>query len=157
MPIQDFKINTGRGVAGEMYGLAVTNSQRLTFNAEAAMDQYGLAVVQGSKANSIKVGQDGGRILGITMRENKLESNKRPGDGTILIPALQPLAVMLDGPVLVMAKTAITDAKVGVNSKGEFGGVGGEFTEVTNVRALEYPIAAGDVCAVMVNVFPVKA
>lgn len=156
MPIQDFTINTKRGVAGEMYGMAVTNSQRLTYNTEAALDKYGLAVVEGASARTIKVGQVGGQILGITMRENKLESNKRPGDGTVLIPKGQPLAVMLNGPVLVELKTAISGKSVGVNSKGEFGAVGGDFTEVTNVVALQYPLEAGDVCPVMVNVFPAK-
>lgn len=157
MPVQTFSINTKGAAAGDMYGLATTNSQRLTYSLEVAMDKYGVAVQQGSKANLIKAGANAdGVILGITMRENKLESNKRPGDGTILLPVLQPLAVMLDGPVNVLFKTAITGKEVGVNAAGEFGAVDGTFKLCPNVQAIEYPVAAGEVGAVMVNVFRPK-
>lgn len=153
MPKQDFTINTGEAYAGEQYGLATTNSQRLTFNADADMSHYGLAVVQGAAANSCKVGlTEKGSILGITMRELKLESRTRPGDGTVLIPKGYPLGVMLEGPIMVKLKTAITDATVGVSAAGEFGGVAATYFEAENVKALRYPASAGDVIPVYVAV-----
>lgn len=152
MPKQDFTINTGEAYAGEQYGLATTNSQRLTYNAGAAMDHYGLAVKQGATDKEILVGHDSGAVLGITMRELKLESKTRPGDGTVLIPKGQPLGVMLEGPIMVKLKTAITDAAIGVSATGEFGGVASGYTAATNVKALRYPAAAGDVIPVYIAV-----
>ena len=150
MPKQDWTINTRPAAAGDVYGLAFTNSQRLTYSTEAAHTQYGLGVVQGVKANTIKLGLTAaGNLLGITMRENKLESATRPGNGTVLIPKGQPLAVMLDGPINVLLKTAITNATIGVNVQGEFG-VGANYFTATNLKALHFPAAAGDVVPVMV-------
>lgn len=157
MPVQDFRINTRPAHAGDMYGLATTNSQRLTYNVEEAQTAYGLAVKQGKTSDAITLGaEDDGSILGITMRENKLEANKRPSDGKIGIPKGQPLAVMISGPINVRFVTGIAGKEVGVNSKGEFGTVGGDFKVCPNVQALEYPITAGEVGAVMVNVFQAK-
>lgn len=155
MPVQTWSVNTQPAVAGEMYGLATTNSQRLTYSAEAKMERYGLPVKQGSKANLCAIGQEAdGSILGITMRSDKLESATRPGDGTVLIPALQPLAVMLSGPINILATAAITGKDVGVNpATGEFGAPGGSYVKVPNLTMIEYPLAAGSVGAVMVNVF----
>lgn len=150
MPKQDWSINTGNAYAGEVYGLAFTNSQRLTYSTDAEMTKYGLAVQQGAASNTIKVGHDTGAILGITMRETKLESKTRPGDGTILIPKGQPLAVMLDGPIMVKLVTGITDANIGISATGEFGGVASGYTKAVNVKPLKYPAAAGDVIPVMV-------
>lgn len=157
MPVQDFRINTKPAHAGDMYGLATTNSQRLTYNTEEAQTAYGLAVKQGKTSDSITLGaEETGEILGITMRENKLEANKRPSDGTIGIPKGQPLAVMLSGPINVRFVTGINSKEVGINAKGEFGAVGGEFKVCPNVHALEYPVTSGEVGAVMVNVFQAK-
>lgn len=155
---QEFSINTKPAAAGDMYGLATTNSQRLTYSTEAPQTAYGLAVQQGAKANTIKLGSetDSGAILGITMRENKLEAAKRPSDGTIGIPKGQPLAVMIAGPINVLFKTAVTGKEVGVNAKGEFGAVDGDFKACPNVTVLEYPVTEGSVAAVMVNIFPGK-
>lgn len=150
MPKQDFNINTGFAAAGDVYGLAFTNSQRLTFKAEAEMSAYALAVVKGATSDTCKVGNDSGEILGVTMRQNVLESKTRPGDGTITIPKGHPLAVMLEGPINVVAKTAITSEEVGISATGEFGGVATGYTKATNVKALKYPVAAGDVFPVMV-------
>lgn len=153
MPKQEWSINTGEAYAGEQYGLATTNSQRLTYSTDAEMSAYGLAVVQGAKSNTIKVGLTAaGSILGITMRELKLESKTRPGDGTVLIPKGQPLGVMLEGPITVKLKTAITNATVGVSASGEFGAVDSTYFEAKNVKALKYPAAAGDVIPVYVAV-----
>lgn len=153
MPKQDFTINTGEAYAGEQYGLATTNSQRLTYSTDAEMSAYGLAVSQGAKSNTIKVGLTAaGAILGITMRELKLESKTRPSDGTVLIPKGQPLGVMLEGPIMVKLKTAITDANIGVSAAGEFGGVAATYFAASNVKALRYPAAAGDVIPVYVAV-----
>ncbi len=75
MPKQDWSINTGAAYAGEQYGLATTNSQRLTFNAEAEMANFGLAVVQGTASNQVKPGIEAdGTVLGITMRQINIES-----------------------------------------------------------------------------------
>lgn len=156
MPIQDFTVNTLPAAAGDMYGLATTYSQRLTYNTEAEMSVYGLAVQQGAAANTIKVGADAGVVLGITMRENKLEAAKRPSDGTVLIPKGQPLAVMLHGAINVKLKTAITGKALGVNAAGEFGAVAAGFTACENVTAIEYPAAAGAVIAVNVVAVVVK-
>ena len=153
MPVQTWSINTGEAYAGEQYGLATTNSQRLTYNVDAEMSEYGVAVQQGVASNTIKVGHNAGEILGITMRELKLESKTRPGDGTVLIPKGQPLAVMMDGPVMVKLVTAITDANIGISATGGFGGVAaGSYTKATNVKALRFPAKAGDVIPVMVNI-----
>lgn len=151
MPEQTFSINIGYGYAGDQYGLATTNSQRLTYSLDAAQDQYGLAVQQGAKSNTIKVGHDTGVVLGVTMRENKLESKTRPGDGTIGIPAGYPIGVMLEGAILVKLVTAITDANIGVSATGAFGGVGDGYTKALNIVALKYPAAAGDVVPVLIN------
>lgn len=151
MPVQDWNINTQPAAAGDVYGLAFTNSQRLTFNAEVAMSVYGVAVQRGAAARSIKPGLNGTEILGVTMRENKLESRTRPGDGTVLIPVGQPLAVMMSGPINVLLKTAITGEVVGVNANGEFGAVGGDFKQVTNAKFIDYPASAGDVVPVMLT------
>lgn len=154
MPKQDWTINTLPAAAGDVYGLAFTNSQRLTYSTEAPHTHYGLGVVQGAADNTIKLGLTASAdLLGITMRENKLESATRPGDGTVLIPKGQPLAVMLDGPINVLLKTATTDATIGVNAAGEFGVGAGYFT-VNNVRALRFPAAAGTVVPVMVVMQP---
>lgn len=150
MPKQDWNINTKEAYAGEQYGIATTNSQRLTFNAGAEMSVYGLAVKQGATDKEILVGHNAGEILGVTMRELKLESRTRPGDGTVLIPKGQPLGVMLEGPIMVKLKTAITGATIGVSDTGEFGGVASGYTEATNAKALRYPAAAGDVIPVYV-------
>lgn len=151
MPNQDWNINTGAAYAGEQYGLATTNSQRLTYNAEAAMTAYGLAVKQGTKSNQCKVGSDSGEILGITMREIKLESKTRPGNGQIDIYEGYPLGVMLEGAINVQLVTAITDANIGISSTGTFGGVASGYTKATNVKALKFPANAGDVIPVMIN------
>lgn len=151
MPVQTWSIETGKAYAGEQYGLATTNSQRLTYSLEEAQSHYGVAVQQGAAANTIKAGHVSGEILGVTMRENKQESRTRPGDGTILLPVGTPLTVMLDGPVMVKLETAITDEVVGVSATGLFGGVGAGYTQATNVRALRWPAAAGEVIPVMVN------
>lgn len=151
MPKQDWNINTKEAYAGEQYGLATTNSQRLTYSTEAEMSHYGLAVKQGAKANTIVVGHNAGEVLGITMRELKLESKTRPGDGTVLIPVGQPLGVMLEGPIMVKLVTAISSADIGISATGEFGGVAGSYTKATNVKALRWPAAAGDVVPVMIN------
>ena len=156
MPKQDWNINTKPAYAGEQYGLATTNSQRLTYSTDAEMSVYGLAVQQGAASNTIKVGHDTGRVLGVTMRELKLESKTRPGDGTVLIPKGQPLAVMLEGAVVVKLKTAITDANIGVSAAGEFGGVASGYTKAVNIVALEYPASAGDVIPVMINLLGPK-
>lgn len=153
MPKQEWSINTGEAYAGEQYGLATTNSQRLTYNTDAEMSAYGLAVVQGAKSNTIKVGLTAaGSILGITMRELKLESKTRPGDGTVLIPKGQPLGVMLEGPIMVKLKTAISSDAIGVSATGEFGAVDSTHFAADNVKALRYPAAAGDVIPVYVAV-----
>jgi len=151
MPLQEWNINTGNAYAGEQYGMATTNSQRLTFNLEVAQDQYGLAVQKGAKSNTIKSGSDAGHVLGVTMRENKLESKTRPGDGTIGIPVGYPIGVMLEGAIMVKLATAITDENVGVAPTGLFGGVAGAYVKATNVVALKYPAAAGDVIPVLIN------
>ncbi|APD19713.1 hypothetical protein PP101_57 [Pectobacterium phage PP101] len=151
MPKQEWTINTGEAYAGEQYGLATTNSQRLTYSTDAEHSAYGLAVKQGVAYNTIALGSDAGEVLGITMREIKLESKTRPGDGTILIPKGQPLGVMLEGPIMVKLVTAITDADIGVSATGTFGGVATGYTKATNVKALKYPAAAGDVIPVMIN------
>ena len=155
MPKQDWNINTGEAYAGEQYGLATTNSQRLTYSTEVAMAHFGLAVQPGAKYNTCKPGHAAGKILGVVMRQNILESKTRPGDGTINIPVGQPLGIMLEGPVMVKLITAITDSKVGVSATGEFGGVAaGTYTECTNAVALKYPAAAGDVIPIIINVIP---
>lgn len=151
MPKQDWSINTGEAYAGEQYGLATTNSQRLTYSTDAEMSEYGVAVQQGVAANTIKPGHAAGEILGVTMREIKLESKTRPGDGTVLIPKGQPLAVMLEGPVMVQLKTAITSASIGISAAGAFGGVDSTYVKATNVKALRWPAAIGDVVPVMVS------
>lgn len=151
MPVQTWSINTGTAYAGEQYGLATTNSQRLTYSVEAEMSEYGIAVQQGAAFNTVKVGHDAGEILGITMREIKLESKTRPGDGTVLIPKGQPLAVMLEGPVMVKLVTPITDSNIGISATGGFGGVAADYTKATNVKALKYPADAGEVVPVMVS------
>ena len=155
MPKQDWSINTGAAYAGEQYGLATTNSQRLTFNAETEMANFGLAVVQGTASNQVKpgIGADG-TVLGITMRQINIESATRPGDGTVAIKAGWPLGVMLSGPIMVKLVTAITDKNIGVSATGQFGGVDGTYTAATNLTALRYPAAAGDVIPVMINVVP---
>lgn len=152
MPKQDFNINTGFAAAGDVYGLAFTNSQRFTYKAEAEMGAYALAVVKGATSDSCKVGNSEGEILGITMRQNVLESRTRPGDGTIVIPKGHPLAVMLEGPINVVAKTAVAGEDVYINdTTGEIGGsAGAGYTKATNVKAIKYPVAAGDVFPVMV-------
>lgn len=150
MPKQDWNINTKEGYAGEQYGLATTNSQRLTYNAGVEMSHYGVAVKQGATDKEILPGHTEGEVLGVTMRELKLESRTRPGDGTILIPVGQPLGVMIEGPILVKLESAITTSEVGVSDKGLFGGVDADHVAATNVKALRYPAAAGDVVPVMI-------
>lgn len=157
MPKQDWNINTKEAYAGEQYGLATTNSQRLTYNAGAEMSVYGLAVKQGATDKEVVVGHNAGEILGITMREIKLESRTRPGDGTVLIPKGQPLGVMLEGPIMVKLGTAIDSATVGVSDAGVFGKVDSTYIEATNVKALRYPAAAGDVVPVYVAMALPKA
>lgn len=156
MPKQDFTINTGNAYAGEQYGLATTNSQRLTYSTDAVMTEYGLAVQQGVAHNTIKVGHDSGQVLGVTMRQNNLEAATRPSDGTIGIPKGWPLGVMLEGPIMVKLVTAITDANVGVSATGHFGGVASGYTKATNIVALKFPASAGDVIPVMINVVSPK-
>lgn len=150
MPKQDWSINTKEAYAGEQYGLATTNSQRLTFSTDAAMTHFGLAVQQGVADNTIKVGHNAGEVLGITMRQLNLEAATRPSDGTVAIPKGWPLGVMLEGPIMVKLVTAITDANIGISATGEFGGVASGYTQATNVRALRFPAAAGDVIPVYV-------
>lgn len=156
MPIQDFSVNTLPAAAGDMYGLATTYSQRLTYNTEAPMTAYGVAVQQGAKSNTIKAGAAAGVVLGITMRENKLEAAKRPSDGTIGIPVGYPLAVMLSGAINVKLKTAITGKAIGVSAAGEFGAVDVTYIACENVEALAWPAAAGDVIAVNIKQFVAK-
>lgn len=156
MPKQDWNINTQPAAAGDVYGLAFTNSQRLTFNTEVAMTKYGVAVKQGAASNTIAAGHDTGQILGVTIRENKLEAATRPSDGTVGIPVGQPLAVMMSGPINVLLKTAITSADIGVNTAGEFGGVAGAYTACTNASSLVWPAAAGTVVPIMIVMVPVK-
>lgn len=156
MPKQDFTINTGEAYAGEQYGLATTNSQRLTFSTDAAMTAYGLAVQQGVADNTIKVGSDSGRVLGVTMRQINLESATRPGDGSVAIPKGWPLGVMLEGPIMVKLVTAITDEEIGVSATGTWGGVDSTYTKAVNVRALRFPAPAGAVVPVMITMLGPK-
>lgn len=155
MPVQEWRINTREAYAGEQYGLATTNSQRLTYNAEVDMLNFGLAVIQGTNANQVKLGAPvGGQILGVTMRQINIESATRPGNGTVNIKAGWPLGVMVSGPIMVKLVTAITDENIGVSATGQFGGVDGTYLAVDNVKALRWPAAAGDVVPVMINVLP---
>lgn len=155
MPKQDWSINTGAAYAGEQYGLATTNSQRLTYNAEVEMANFGLAVIQGTASNQVKLGAPvDGQILGVSMRQINIESATRPGDGTVAIKPGWPLGVMISGPIMVKLVTAITDENIGVSAVGQFGGVSGTYLAVDNVKALRWPAAAGDVIPVMINVLP---
>lgn len=155
MPVQEWRINTREAYAGEQYGLATTNSQRLTYNAEVEMANFGLAVIQGTESNQVKLGAPvNGKILGVTMRQINIESATRPGDGTVAIKPGWPLGVMISGPIMVKLKTPITDENVGVSAVGEFGGVDSTYLAPDNVKALRWPAAAGDVIPVMINVLP---
>jgi hypothetical protein len=155
MPKQEWSINTGAAYAGEQYGLATTNSQRLTYNAEVEMANFGLAVIQGTESNQVKLGAPvAGQILGVTMRQINIESATRPGDGTVAIKPGWPLGVMVSGPIMVKLVTAITDENVGVSAVGQFGGVDATYLAADNVKALRWPAAAGDVIPVMINVLP---
>lgn len=154
MPKQDWNINTEAAYAGEQYGLATTNSQRLTCNTEAEMSSFGIAVVRGSKERTCKPGHAAGVVYGITMRQLNKEAAKRPSDGTVLLPVGTPMGVMLEGAITVKLKTPITDKTIYVNAAGEFGGAGAGFTKAVNVEAIEYPAAAGKVVGVMVIMVP---
>lgn len=162
MPVQDWNINTGNAYAGEQYGLATTNSQRLTFSIEDAAGQshYGLAQAPGAKDNTCKLGTvkvgELNYILGVSMREIKLESRTRPGDGTILIQKGYPIGVMLSGPIMVkLAAPIAADKVIHVDAKGQFGGATlADSVEVANVVPLRFPATTGDVIPVMINVLP---
>lgn len=155
MPVQEWRINTREAYAGEQYGLATTNSQRLTYNAEAEQHNWGLAVVQGTKDTQCKVGHNKGEILGVTMRQLNLESATRPGNGTVKIPEGWPVGVMISGPIMVRLETAIDSAEIGISVQGTWGKADGSvYTAATNVKALRFPAAAGDVIPVMINVVP---
>lgn len=156
MPAQKFQINTDKAYAGIQYGLATTNSQRLTYSTESAMTTFGLGVVQGSKEKTCKLGQnEDGTILGITMRQDNIESATRPGDGTVGLKVDTPMGVMIQGPINIKVKTAVAGKEIGMNPEtGEFGGVDATYILVTNLEMLEYPLAAGEVGGVMINVFP---
>ncbi|QHJ79817.1 MAG: hypothetical protein [Caudoviricetes sp.] len=156
MPKQDWNINTGTGAAGDVYGLAFTNSQRFTYCLDADLKAYGLGVQQGVRSDTVKIGANAGQVLGITMRQNVNESATRPGDGTVLLKAGSAQAVMVEGPIQVKLKTAITDRTIGVSATGEFGKVDATYIECTNVTAMKYPAAAGDVIPVMVYLTPLK-
>lgn len=157
MPKQDWSINTGEAYEGEMYGLAATNSQRFTYLVEGSMTRYGMGVQVGTSYNHIKLGAKSGKVLGITLRENKQESATRPGDGTVLLKEGTPLAVMLEGGVVVKLDTAITGEDIGCSDSGTFGAVDATHIKCVNVKALKYPAAAGDVIPVLVSMSPFDA
>lgn len=156
MPLQEWSINTGTGVAGDVYGLAFTNSQRFSYGLDADLKAYGLGVQQGARSDTVKVGAVAGQVLGITMRQNVNEAATRPSDGTVLLKKGSIQAVMLEGPIQVVLKTAITSKAIGVSATGEFGGVDSTYIECTNVTSLKYPAAAGDVIPVMIYLTPLK-
>lgn len=153
MPKQAFTINCPPGMAGDLYGMTATNTQRLSFFTEEVHTAYGLGVSTGAKNNSIKLGPEGSYLLGITLRNNELEAAKRPSDGSVGIPENYPQAVLVSGPINILAMTDVPAQEIGVNKQGQFG-VGGEFTPVKNVKVIEGPLKAGEVGAVMVNVYP---
>ena len=110
MPKQEWSINTGEAYAGEQYGLATTNSQRLTYSTDAEMSAYGLAVVQGAKSNTIKVGlTEKGSILGITMRElTRAYTDAQIAGGIGALPArdntVMTMGVIWVSPAVAVAK-----------------------------------------------------
>jgi len=154
MPNQDWSINTGSGVAGDVYGLAFTNSQRFSYGIDVPMSAFGIGVQKGARSDTVTVGADAGVLLGITMRQNVTESATRPGNGTVNLVVGTVMGVMLDGPIQVVLESPVVDGNIGVSAAGTFGGVDATHLACTNVRALKFPAAIGDVIPVMVYMTP---
>lgn len=145
MPIQDYRIYTAKGYAGDRYDSApsVTQSGR----AEAATLGFGLGVKIGTDTNthppSILAGAVAGNIWGITMRELNHEATNRPSDGTTDYMMGESVSVMREGFLLVMVTGAADVAANGPMHMNQITGaftgdaVAGDIIDVVNVTPLE--------------------
>ena len=123
----DYNIYIRKEIVGNLYGLTYTNTDRESAKCEGLVE-WGQGVKVGS--GDRKVVQGGvvsGVLYGIAIRSINREENTRPGDGTITYKLGEEAAVLREGTIAVMAKSAVTrGSKVYVDdATGEFYGAAG--------------------------------
>lgn len=126
MPVQDYNINTRNEVAGTLYGISYTNSERWSGRAGTVI-QIGASVKPSAngKPRNVDAGVSAdGNIFGIALRTINKEQRTYPGDGVIQFAVGEELAFVREGTMnITVAGTAATDmgAPVYVNTTtGEF-------------------------------------
>ena len=123
----DYNIYIRKEIVGNLYGLTYTNTDR-----ESAVCEGLVAWGQGIKAGTgnrkiVQGGVVSGVLYGIAIRSINREENTRPGDGTVTYKLGEEAAVLREGTIAVMAKSAVTrGGKVYVDdATGQFYGTAG--------------------------------
>lgn len=145
MPIQNYRIYTAKGYAGDRYDSAPSVTQ--SGAVEAATLGFGLGVKIGTNTDthppSILVGHVAGILWGITMRELNHEATNRPSDGTTDYVATESASVMREGFLLVEvtgAADVLANGPMRMNQlTGEFtaDAIAGDIVDILNVTPLE--------------------
>ena len=156
MPIQDFKIYTARGYAGELVdsGPRVVQTGILT----SASAGFGLAMSRDTGVTrGCALGTSAGAVYAISQREYNHEADTRPSDGTTSYKETESVSLIRQGYlyVLLNGSTAINAGEVlNVDSTtGEFtkDAVAGDVVATTNVIAAEDGLA-GEIIKVRIDI-----
>lgn len=123
----NYTVYIRKEIVGNLYGLTYTNTDRESAKA-AGLVMWGQGVKRGTTERSCaQGGVVEGTLYGIAIRSINREENTRPGDGTVSYKQNEEVAVLREGTIAVMAKSAVTKGgKVYVDdATGEFYGAAG--------------------------------
>ena len=149
----NYTVNIRKEVVGNLYGLTYTNSDRESAKA-AGLVMWGQGVKRGSTERScVQGGVVDGKLYGIAIRSINREENTRPGDGTISYKQGEEVAVLREGTIAVVAKSAVDkDGMVYVdNVTGEFYGTAGADRTLALNAKFERLNGAGEITLVNIT------
>lgn len=107
MPVQEYNINTRDEVAGTLYGISYTNSDRLSARAETAIP-FGVGVKPGVLPRNVVVGGDAsGDLYGISLRTLGRTMQVTPGTGEISYKIGDELAFVREGTMNIQVNGAV--------------------------------------------------
>ena len=149
----NYTVYIRKEIVGNLYGLTYTNSDRESAKA-AGLVNWGQGVKRGTTERScIQGGVVEGTLYGIAIRSINREENTRPGDGTISYKQNEEVAVLREGTIAVVAKSAVTKGgKVYVDdATGEFYGAAGTGRTLALNAKFERANGAGEVTLVNIT------
>ena len=149
----NYTVYIRKELVGNLYGLTYTNSDRESAMA-AGLVNWGQGVKRGTgERKCIQGGVVGGMLYGIAIRSINREENTRPGDGTISYKQGEEVAVLREGTIAVMAKSAVTrDGQVYVDdATGEFYGTAGAGRTLALNAKFERANSVGEVTLVNIT------